>query len=124
MQSKAADVKAPFGDGTNPTNVLFFTCDGTSRANALPFSLQGKFVRVINTSANGAFWFISSDPAATCDATLAATDAGTTSAALGEYLGPGATSHVRLPYWGQDQTRYFVRASVSSAPLMIVEGSG
>lgn len=125
LQSKAADVKAPFGDGTAATTVLFFTCDSTSRCNALPGSLAGKFVRVVNTSSsNGAFFYFSSSASASCDETVAATDAGATSASLGEYLPPGATAHLRLPYWNPDQNRYFVRASVSSAPLMIVEASG
>jgi hypothetical protein len=122
--AKASDVKAPFGDGVAATNVLFFTCDSTSRCNALPNSLQGKFVRVVNTAANGAFYFFSNNASASCDETLAASDAGTANASLGEYLPPGATAHLRLPYWNPDQVRYFVRASVSSAPLMIIEASG
>jgi hypothetical protein len=124
LEAKAADDKAPFGDGTNPTSVLFFTCDSTSRANALPGSLQGEFVWIINTSpTNGAFWFVSSSDSAQCDETVAATDGGTSSPQLGEWLAPGASVRRRLPYWRPDEVRYFVRASAASAPLMVVEAN-
>jgi hypothetical protein len=121
--SKAEDIKAPFGDGTNVTNVRLFTCDSTSRANALPASFSGKYIEITNETTNLAQFFFSKNSGATCDETIAAADAGASSASLGGSLAGSASKHLTLPYWANNETMYFVRASVTSTSLRVEERS-
>jgi hypothetical protein len=121
--SKSEDIKAPFGDGTNVTNVRLFTCDSTSRANALPASWSGKYIEITNETANLAQYFFSQNASATCDETIAAADAGASSASLGGSIAGSASKQVLLPYWANNATVYFVRASVTSTSLRLEERS-
>lgn len=121
--SKAQDLKAPFGDGSAVTNVLYFDCNSGSQAGALPASWSGKYIRIKNDSANLACFFFSKNSGATCDETIAAAAAGAASASLGDSIMGGAVETVLLPYWGPTETMYFVRASVSAATLRLSEAS-
>lgn len=114
---QSVNVKAPFGDGTNATSVRFFTCDSSSKANAIPADWAGKYVFLTNESANAARFFFSKNASATCDETVAATDAGASSASLGGSLPGSATRHVRVPAITPGETLYFVRASASSTTI-------
>ncbi len=115
--NKAAQIVAPFGDGSANTSVRLFTCDSTSRAHAIPADWCGKIVRISNETANLAQFFFSKNSTATCDETLVASDAGQPSPSLGEAL-PGNTEiHVLVPNKEQYETMYFVRASATSTSL-------
>lgn len=121
--SKAEDIKAPFGDGVAVTNVRLFTCDSTSRANALPASLSGKYIEITNETANLAQYFFSKNSGATCDETIAAADAGASSVSLGGSILGSSSKQLLLPYWQPTETMYFVRASVTSTSLRVEERS-
>ena len=121
--NKSEDIKAPFGDGTNVTNVRLFTCDSTSRANALPASWSGKYIEITNETANLAQFFFSKNASATCDETIAAADAGASSASLGGSIAGSTSKQLLLPSWQPTETMYFVRASVTSTSLRLEERS-
>lgn len=121
--SQSTDIKAPFGDGVNATNVLLFNCDSTSRANALPASWSGRYIEITNETANLAQYFFSKNSGATCDETIAAAAAGAANASLGGSILGSTSKQVKLPFWGPDETMYFVRASVTSTSLRIEERS-
>lgn len=123
FEPKAANVKAAFSDGVNPSNVRRFT-SGASLAGALPNSWSGKYVRIKNEdNANDVRYFFSRNQAAVVAAVAAAAD-GAPSAQQGEPLFARATEHVRLPYWAENETVYFVRAAVAGTPVVtITEGS-
>lgn len=116
---QSVNVKAPFGDGTNPTSCRRFTCDSTSRANAIPVDWAGKYVFLTNETANEARFFFSKNASATCDETVAATDAGASSASLGGPLLGSSTRHVRVPSVAPGESLYFVRASVTTTTITI-----
>lgn len=122
FEAKSANNKAPFGDGVAATNVRYFTCDSTSRANALPESFRNKFVRISN-GANPAFYFFSKNASATCDETISATDAGAANAALGEPLPASTVVRIKIPDWQPGEVLYFVRASASATTIGITEAS-
>jgi hypothetical protein len=121
--SKAQDLKAPFGDGVTATNVLYFDCNSTSQANALPAGWSGKYIRIKNDSANLACFFFSKNASASCDETIAAAAAGAASVSLGDSIAGGAVETVLLPYWQPTETMYFVRASTAAATLRLSEAS-
>ena len=123
MSGKVDDIKAPYGDGSAVTNVRLFTCDATSRANALPAAWAGKYIELTNETANLAQYFFSKNASATCDETIAAADAGASSASLGGSIAGSSSKQVLLPYWRGDETMYFVRASVTSTSLRLEERS-
>jgi hypothetical protein len=123
FEPKAANVKAPFSDGVNPSNVRRFT-SGVSFASALPQSWSGKYVRIKNEDgANDARYFFSRNQAAIVGVVAAGAD-GAPNTQLGEILFARATEHVRLPYWSETETMYFVRAAAAGNPVItITEGS-
>jgi hypothetical protein len=115
--NKAAQVVAPYGDGSANTNVRLFTCDSTSRPNAIPGDWAGKIVRISNETANLAQFFFSKSSVASCDETLAATDAGQASPSLGDSIAGNSEIHVLIPNKESHETIYFVRASVTPTSL-------
>lgn len=121
--SKIDDIKAPFGDGVAVTNVLYFDCNSTSQAHALPAGWSGKYIRIKNDSANLAQYFFSKNASAACDETIAAAAAGAASVSLGDSIAGGAVETVLLPYWAPTETMYFVRASTAAATLRLSEAS-
>ena len=119
FEPKAANVKAPFSNGVDPSNVRRFPSGG-SAASALPQSWSGKYVRLKNEdSTNDVRYFLSRNQAAVVGAVAAAAD-GAPSPQLGEPLFARATEHVRLPYWNETETMYFVRAAVAGAPVITI----
>lgn len=116
---KAAIIRAPFGDGTNSTRVRFYTCDSTSKANSLPDAWADQYILITNEGTVTAQFFISKLSTASCDETLAATDAGLASASLGGGITAGQSRHVLLPARDANETLYLVRASTSSCPLRV-----
>lgn len=121
--ARSDDVKAPFGNGTDVTNVRLFTCDSTSRANAIPSSWSGKFIEITNETANLAQYFFSKNSSASCDETIAAADAGASSASLGGSILGNSSKQILLPYWEATELMYFVRASGTSTSLRLEERS-
>lgn len=117
--TKAAIVRAPYGDGST-TTVLFFDCTSSSQAHAVPNSWAGKIVRISNETANLAQFFFSFNPAATCDETIVAAAAGAANASLGGSIAGNTERHVQLPELPQGyNTLYFVRASVTNTSLRL-----
>jgi hypothetical protein len=123
VQYQAANLIAPFGDNVAVTNVRYFTCDSTSKTNAIPDAWCGKYVLITNDSANAAQFFFSKASGASCDETIAATAAGASSVSLGGYIAGGGVRHMRVPSKLDGETMYFVRASVSAATLRMELGS-
>lgn len=121
--ARPEDIKAPFGDGVAVTNVRLFTCDSTSRTNSIPNSWSGKYIEITNETANLAQYFFSKNASASCDETIAATDAGASSASLGGSLLGSMSKQVLLPYWPETETMYFVRASATFTSLRLEERS-
>ena len=123
FEAKAANNKAPFGDGVASTSTRLFTCDSTSRANAIPDAWAGTFLRVAN-GANAAQYFFSKNSGASCDETIAAADAGAASPSLGELIPANTVVKVRVPGPLQPgETMYLVRASVSTTTLSLTPAS-
>lgn len=117
FEAKAANVKAPFSNGVDPSSTRRFT-SGASAADALPASWSGKYVRIKNEdSANDARYFFSKNQAATVG-NVAATADGAASPSLGEIIFARSTEHVRLPYANETETIYFVRAAVAGNPIL------
>lgn len=121
--SKVDYIKAPFGDGTNNTNVRNFTCTSTSRADALPADWSGKIVRIANETANLAQYFFSKNSGASCDETIAAANDGAPGVSLGDSIFGNTEVQVQLPYWQSTETMYLVRASATTTNLRIAERS-
>lgn len=120
FDTKAAIVKAPYGDGTNNTSVRFYDCTSTSQAHAVPAAWAGKIVRISNETANLAQFFFSFNSAATCDETIAAAANGGGSASLGGSIAGNTERHVQLPELPESySTLYFVRASVTNTSLRL-----
>lgn len=119
FEGKAANVKAAFSDGVNPSGVRRFT-SGASAAAALPASWSGKYVRIKNEdSANDARYLFSKNNATTVG-NVAATADGAASPSLGDIVFARSTEHVRLPYWAETETMYFVRAAVAGTPILTI----
>jgi hypothetical protein len=119
--TKAAILKAPFGDGSANTSVLFFDCTSTSQAHIVPRSWAGKIIRISNETANLAQFFFSFNSAATCDETIAATANGGGSPSLGGSIFGNTERHVYLPVLPNENqdNLYFVRASVTNTSLRL-----
>ena len=119
--TKAAIIKAPFGDGATNTNVLLFDCTASSQAHPLPRSWAGKIVRIANETANLANFFFSFNSAATCDEAIAATANGGGSVSLGDSIFGNTERHVQLPHLPNENQDfiYFVRASVTNTSLRL-----
>jgi hypothetical protein len=117
--NKAANIVAPYGDGTANTNVRYFTCDSTSRCDALPDTWAGKFVMLTNEGSVNVRWFTSRLSTASCDETLTAQDAGRASASLGGVIPAGQSVHRRLPTLSKGEHLYLVRAATASCPLTL-----
>ena len=119
--TKAAIIKAPFGDGSANTSVLFFDCTASSQTHALPRSWAGKIIRIANETANLAQFFFSLNSAATCDETIAAAANGGGSASLGGSIFGNTERHVQLPHLPNENQDfiYFVRASAVNTSLRL-----
>jgi hypothetical protein len=120
---KIDDIKAPYGDNVLPTNVRNFTCTSASRADAIPASWSGRYIKITNETANTAQYFFSKDPAATCDETIAAANDGGASVSLGDSILGNTVEQILLPFWQPTETMYLVRASVSTTNLRLAERS-
>lgn len=123
IEKKAADVGAPFSDGTN-SNIRLFTMDTTHLSNALPAAWAGKYVDV--TPFGGNIWIAFTRGATQeVDRTIAATAAGANSPKTGRKVPVGETRPFRVPqHQKMDQTDaiYFNRESdVATAATVYVE---
>jgi hypothetical protein len=129
--SKAEDMVAPSGDGTNNTTVVTFTLDATARNVELPAFLYGEFIRITPFGAN-VYWYLSRNLAAAVDRTVTPS-AGTAKQAanLGSRLADGFTVERLCPYVpsNTDQATpaklYLVyQGDAAGTVLQIEKGSG
>jgi hypothetical protein len=119
-QYQAANIRAPFGDGVNSTNVRRFTVDNASKSNALPAGWAGKYIYIHNETADVAVdFFFSTSASATIAAAPAATDAGAGSATQGGTVRGGAERHVRVPSCPDGVPMYFLRICGSTAVVKL-----
>lgn len=114
------DVSGCFGDGVSSTTTIRFTAPAApGRADALPVGWYGEFVRVLSKGADSAFFF-STNGAATCDPTTAATNAGAQAATMGEPALDGVEKTVLCPWVPPGQTVFLVRASAGAVTYFSV----
>jgi hypothetical protein len=108
---QAARIKAPFDVGSNDFGVRRYTITTTARADAVPASWAGRYVRIFFTSATAtdvAHFGFSRNPSAVIDGTAGATDAGTATS-VGMTLKVNESMHVRLPGKQESESIYFCR---------------
>ena len=123
MHTKAADVKACYGDGTNNTDSLFFTLpSGTSKVVALPDGWVGNFVRV--TPIGGNMYYFFSTTATASVVIPAAADNGAGAATTGEYVANGSTLPIWVPYAAPGTHIYFARIGDAAGSVSITKASG
>lgn len=120
--SKASDVKAAFGDGTNNTDSLFFTLAATSKVVALPNGWKGQYVRITPIGADMYYFFSTSASAAVV--IPAAADAGAPAATTGEYVAAGNTLPVQVPYSIDGTSIYFARIGSGTGSISVTKASG
>jgi hypothetical protein len=121
MHSKAADVKAAFGNGTDNTDVGFYTIAASSKVVALPDGWVGQFVRI--TPSVDMYYFFSSSPTASVVIGTAADD-GSFAATRGEFVAAGSTLPVWVPYCAADKHVYFARIGSTTGGVTITKASG
>jgi len=93
--TKAEDVKLPFGDGTNQTDVAKFTLTAASLVGILPVGWYGQFVRIRPVGAN--MWFYITTASGAVVANPASDNAGALGPTRGEYVANGELFHGMLP---------------------------
>jgi hypothetical protein len=124
--SKAEDMVAPSGDGTNNTTVLALTLDTTARNIELPPYMYGEFIRLTPFGAN-VYWFISTSASAAVDRTTAAgaTSALASAATRGSRLDNGSTIERLCGYARPGQKLYLCyQGSAAGDFLQIEKASG
>jgi hypothetical protein len=120
---QAVNIRAPQGDGVNPTDVLHFTCTNSSKSNAIPASWAGKYIYIYNEGAVDADFFFSQNASATIADAPAATDAGAAAATQGGRCRANGERHVRVPSAREGVTTYFLRYSASATTLRLERSS-
>lgn len=106
---RAAKVRGAFGDGVAATTVRYYTVAATHKAHAVPNSWCGRYVNMVGTVAFD--YFFSTLSGAEVDATVTATDDGTSSngVKLGESIAASTPTQRQIPQRQPNQTIYFVR---------------
>lgn len=112
---RAARVVAPKVGADSNTTVRLFDSTSTSQAHAVPDSWAGRYVAMY--ASTDVQYFFSTNSAASCDETRAATAAGNAQADLGGILPSGQFVHRQIPAKKPSETMYFVRASVASGSV-------
>jgi hypothetical protein len=122
--SKAEDMVAPSGDGTNNTTVLGFTLDTTARNAELPAYLYGEYLRITPFGAN-VWWYISTSASATVDRTVAASASGGAAVNRGSRLADGTSIDRVCPYQRQGEKLYLVwQGDAAGTVLQVEKASG
>lgn len=123
MTTKAEDVLAASGDGTNPTTVARYTLELASASNAVPIGWQGQWVR-IRPVGGDMYYFFSKTAGATAANPAAAADGGF-GATRGEYVPSGERIEVLVPYAKDGDAVYFVRlGGTASTSVYMTKASG
>lgn len=124
------DVKGPFGDGTNPTDVREYTVGTTHEANVIPKAWSGEFVKItLIGSATFVRWMWSTSAAAEVDRTVAATAGGAADSAAastkrGGYLANGVPDQVLVPVRPQGGDIFLIREGDNTGTLVVEKRSG
>lgn len=120
--SKAEDMVAPSGDGTNNTTVLALTLDTTARNIELPPYMYGEFIRLTPFGAN-VYWFLSTNASAAVDRTTAAgaTAALASAVTRGSRLDNGTSVERLCPYGRQGQKVYLCYQGSAAGDLFQIE---
>lgn len=123
MQTKAEDVKAPFGDGVANTDAAKFTLSAVSAAGLIPVGWYGMFIEIRPVGANMVSWFFSTLSTAT--ATNAASDAnGSQSAGRGGYIPNGEMRSYQVPFKDNGAQIFLVRLGDGAGDVYISKASG
>lgn len=115
-QDAAADRAGCFGmgDGSTVTETRNFTLGTTTKANAVPSTWQGRYVRI--TPHGSTLYYYFAFAAGTCAAPPAATDAGASAATAGEGpIADNVTMEVRVPTAAAGGAVYFCRVGGTDA---------
>jgi hypothetical protein len=119
--TKAEDVKLPFGDGTNNTDVAKFTLTAGSLVGALPTGWYDQFVRIRPVGAN--MWFYITTASGAVVANPASDNAGALGATRGEYVANGELFHGKLPDAAPGTTLYIARIGDAVGDVYVSKAS-
>lgn len=121
--TKAEDVKAPFGDGVNNSDVLAFTLGVASATGVLPVGWYGQFVRIRPVGGN--MWFlITTLSTATAANPSAAVDGGP-AITRAEYVANGEVFQCALPTADGGGLLYIARiGDTASTTVYVAKASG
>lgn len=111
-------ISPPRPDGTS-TSVRLYTATTASKVDALPNSWRGRYA-VVTALVDDVWWYLSTDPAAVVDYTIAAADDGAPSSQLGSRLLYGTSRPVVLQV-PESGTLYLVRQSSSDDAALQIE---
>lgn len=120
--TKAEDVKLPWGDGTNNTDVAKFTLTAASLVGPLPVAWYGHFVRVRPVGGN--MWFFITSSSTATVANPAADASGALGATRGEYVANGELFHGQIPYAAPGTTLYIARIGDANGDVYVSKASG
>jgi hypothetical protein len=123
---KAAAVSAPFGNGTDDTNLLLVESGTTHAACALPASWSGQFVTVEVLTASANVWFfVSKNLNAEVDQSIANAADGNPGPKLGKKISTGKAVRFMLPEVAAPDVLYLIHESdTADASLEIQRSSG
>ena len=120
--TKAEDVKLPWGDGTNNTDVAKFTLTTGSLVGVLPVAWCGHFVRIRPVGGN--MWFYITSASGAVVANPAADASGALGATRGEYVANGELFHGQIPYAGDGVPFYIERIGDAAGDVYVSKASG
>jgi hypothetical protein len=120
--TKAEDVKLPFGDGTNNTDVAKYTLTAGSLVGAVPVAWYGHFVRIRPVGGN--MWFYITSSASAVVANLASDNTGALGPTRGEYVANGELFHGQIPYAPPGTTLYIARIGDAVGDVYVTKASG
>lgn len=119
---KVDDVKLPFGDGTNNTDVAKYTLTTGSLVGLLPVAWYGHFVRIRPVGGSMHFYITTLSTATV--ANPASDNAGALGATRGEYVADGELFHGRLPTVPDGAFLYIARIGSAVADVYVTKASG
>ena len=120
--TKAEDVKLPFGDGTNNTDVAKFTLTAGSLVGVLPVAWYGHFVRIRAVGAN--MWFYITNNSGAVVGNALSDNAGALNSARGEYVANGELFHGQIPYAADGTFMYIARIGDAVGDVYVTKASG
>lgn len=121
-EKKAADVKLPFGDGTNNTDVAKFTLTAGSLVGILPVGWYGQFIRIRPVGGN--MWFYLTTLSTATVANPASDNAGALGATRGEYVANGELFHGQIPTVPDGTFVYIARIGDAVGDVYVSKAGG